>query len=200
MRYSDETLSFWVTVAKLFKGRGLSFFRGFKGEGLNYSRDVVPTECKINFAVPSDPVIQKEMKRFLVEVGQPGIINTSLDMFASNHAGKDVKLSVDGKKITTGFTDKYGDEDISGYEGHPTLIERQERHKVEMKQVQQLIEEVQSLMAEGADVSALEYKATKESVLLIISNLSVRINELREFIVSRKQYLEKLMRQVEVDD
>jgi hypothetical protein len=29
-RYTDQTLAFWVTVKKLFKGKGINFVRGFK--------------------------------------------------------------------------------------------------------------------------------------------------------------------------
>jgi len=35
MRYNEKTLQFWVTFKHLFKGKGLSFFRGYKGQGLN---------------------------------------------------------------------------------------------------------------------------------------------------------------------
>jgi hypothetical protein len=34
VRYSNETLDFWLTVQKLFKGKGVNFFRGFKAQGL----------------------------------------------------------------------------------------------------------------------------------------------------------------------
>jgi hypothetical protein len=35
IRYSNETLEFWLTVQKLVKGKGVNFFRGFKAQGLN---------------------------------------------------------------------------------------------------------------------------------------------------------------------
>ena len=34
MRYSNVSKDFWLIVMKMFKGRGLRFFRGFMGEGL----------------------------------------------------------------------------------------------------------------------------------------------------------------------
>ena len=57
-RYTDQTLAFWVTVKKLFKGKGIHFFRGFKGQGLNILRNdnIAPRDCRINFVVPSNPI------------------------------------------------------------------------------------------------------------------------------------------------
>ena len=34
MRYDRETMDFWVTFWRLFKGRGINFMGGYKGKGL----------------------------------------------------------------------------------------------------------------------------------------------------------------------
>ena len=61
MRYSEESMDFWLTVFKLFKRKGVNFFRGFKGEGLGGQGGVIsPRDCAINFAVPSDSTLKEE--------------------------------------------------------------------------------------------------------------------------------------------
>ncbi len=60
MRYSEQSLSFWLIVQKLFKGRGINFFRGYKAEGIGRGEQITPQECNINFIVPSDRVLQRE--------------------------------------------------------------------------------------------------------------------------------------------
>ena len=68
-RYTDQTLAFWVTVKKLFKGKGINFFRGFKGQGLNILRNdnIAPRDCRINFVVPSNPILTKESSKYTLD-------------------------------------------------------------------------------------------------------------------------------------
>ena len=195
MRYSDESLSFWVTVAKLFKGKGISFFRGFKGEGMQMNRNLTPLECRINFAVPSDPIINREMKQFLLNVEKPGIIDISLDAFASAHGGKDVKLSLDGKKVATGFRDEHGDENLCGHEARPTLQERQSQHKEEITVLEKASEELKNAIADGKEYIP-SAETTKNALLVSISNMSNRVRELWQFIVKRQRWLDSLLKQV----
>lgn len=94
-RYSPESLSFWITVKKLFKGKGINFFRGYKGEGLDSTVPVQPRDCQINFAVPCDSIISKESGKYVASAHNPGSLTISLDAFAEVHSGNDVKLSID---------------------------------------------------------------------------------------------------------
>ena len=52
MRYSEEPMSFWVTIERLFKGRGINFFRGYKARGIG--SNCKPEDCRINWIVPND--------------------------------------------------------------------------------------------------------------------------------------------------
>ncbi|CAG2234370.1 unnamed protein product [Mytilus edulis] len=45
-RYSEETILFWLTIQKLFKGKDIIFFRGYKGQGLSSEQSIKPEECK----------------------------------------------------------------------------------------------------------------------------------------------------------
>ena len=69
VRYSNETLEFWLTVQKLVKGKGVNFFRGFKAQGLNTMNEslssISPLDCRINFSVPSNPTLSKETSKYI---------------------------------------------------------------------------------------------------------------------------------------
>ena len=134
VRYSNETLEFWLTVQKLFKGKGVDFFRGFKAQGLNTMNEslssISPLDCRINFSVPSNPTLSKETSKYTLDAGIPGLLNIPLDAFANVNKGKDVKLSIDGKKLAIGLGDN-GDENLGGFEVSPTLMERKDRLKTE---------------------------------------------------------------------
>jgi hypothetical protein len=53
MRYREESIAFWATVQKLFKGKRINFFRGYNGEGNVVSVDgrVLPVDCKIHLGI-----------------------------------------------------------------------------------------------------------------------------------------------------
>ena len=141
MRYSHETLSFWVTVQKLLKGKGIHFFRGYKADNLVLSlQQLIPENCRINFVVPCDEVLRNELSKFRVDADSPGILEIPLDIFSQENSGRDVTLSVDGKKIATGFGRKLAEEDLNGYEESPTLNDRKLRHEAEKKNLHNVLD------------------------------------------------------------
>lgn len=190
-------MAFWLTVKKLFKGKGVSFFRGYKGEGLGNVR-ISTSECKINFAVPSDPVLSKAAAPYRDDATEPGILNLTLDAFAKTHKSKDVKLSIDGKRLAIGFG-RVGDEDMMGHEASPTLNEKKQRLKDELNLVQIVISSLPDDDLHNQQSLNMQEKDKKNALLIIISNMSSRIKELRNLILSRKLYLESLFSLVEGD-
>ncbi|CAG2230153.1 unnamed protein product [Mytilus edulis] len=189
LRYSEETITFWVTVKKLFKGKGVNFFRGFKAQGLEKDKECIsPKDCRINFAVPSNPTLASESTKYTVGLENPGILETSLDAFAEKNVNKDIKISIDGKKLALGFG-KTGDENLGGFENSPTLKDRQERLANEQKTARNTTE-----LFEKED---LDRPMAKQGLLLTISNMSKRIQELREFNVKRKRHVENLLKSVD---
>jgi hypothetical protein len=102
----------------------------FKAQGLNTMNEslssISPLDCRINFSVPSNPTLSKETSKYTLDAGSPGLLNISLHAFANANKGKDVKLSIDDKKLTIGRGDK-GDENLSGFEVSPTLMYRKDR-------------------------------------------------------------------------
>ncbi|VDI14584.1 Hypothetical predicted protein [Mytilus galloprovincialis] len=73
----------------------------------------------INYALPSNPTITKEVDRFTADAGHPGILNLSLEAFAARQLGQDIKLPIDGEKIAIGFGNM-GDEDLAADKPSPT--------------------------------------------------------------------------------
>ena len=70
MRYDRETTYFWTTFWGLFKGRGINFMRGHN-EGLLFEENIramLPPQCQINFVVPYDTTLQKEITEHIIEV------------------------------------------------------------------------------------------------------------------------------------
>ncbi|CAG2219838.1 unnamed protein product [Mytilus edulis] len=162
-------------IKKLFKGKGVNFFRGFKAQGLEKDKECIsPKDCRINFAVPSNPTLASESTKYTVGLENPGILETSLDAFAEKNVDKDIKIAIDGKKLALGFG-KTGDENLGGFENSPTLKDRQERLANEQKTARNTTE-----LFEKED---LDRPMAKQGLLLTISNMSKRIQELREFNV-----------------
>ena len=199
MRYREESIACWATVQKLFKGKGINFFRGYKGEGNVVSVDgrVLPVDCKIHFAVPSNPVLLKETSTYTNDTSHPGLLNVALDAFANENRNNEVKLSIDGKKLAIGFGEMR-DEDLSGFESPPTLSERKTRISEEIKQIDNIKNFVE-IKPTTSQLSLNEKNSMKIALLLSIANLSQRINELRQLVVKRRIYLENLLNLVEGD-
>ena len=197
MRYDKQSLAFWITVHKLFKGRGINFFRGYKAEGITRVERITPSDCKINFIVPSDKVLQRESAVYKMDSSHPGLLKISLDAFSNENAGQDVKLSMDGKKLSIGFGE-LGEEDLGGLEEPPTLKDRKERIANEIETLGEIkvtleMHNVQSLINLDPDVKS----SLRKLLIVSISNMSHRIKEIRELSVRKKTQLENLKQKVD---
>lgn len=78
---------------------------------------------------------------------------------------------------------------MGGFENSPTLKDRQERLANEQKTARNTTE-----LFEKED---LDRPMAKQGLLLTISNMSKRIQELREFNVKRKRHVENLLKSVD---
>ena len=170
----------------MFKGKGVNFFRGFKAQGLNTMNEslssISPIDCRINFSVPSNPTLSKETFKYTLDAGSPGLLNIPLDAFANVNKGKDVKLSIDGKKLAIGLGDN-GDENLGGFEVSPTLMERKDRLKTETDNLTIITSRLKETFVDGVEkVDKMEgdFKGLmKQSLLISITHMSRRIKELR---------------------
>ena len=189
IRYNEETLTFWTTVKKLFKGKGINFFRGYKAS----EKQISPADCKINFAVPSDPILAKHSAVYRLDAGMPGILNISLDVFAAKHDGKDVKLSIDCKKLALGYG-QMGDEDLAGFECPPTLCERKNRHSNEVNTLHECSNILQNASLSKPevvnDLSTVNSSLLKAALLASITHMSYRT---REQLIVKKIALSHLL-------
>ena len=118
MRYNEETMAFWTTIEKLFKGRGINFFRGYKARGL--SSDAKPEDCRINWIVPSDKILKKYRDQIITDVNEPGLMQATLNTFADRNPGAHVKVSMDAKTMIYSNADN-SEENFGGLEPSPTL-------------------------------------------------------------------------------
>jgi hypothetical protein len=200
--YTDQTLAFWVTVKKLFKGKGINFFRGLKGQGLNILRNdnIAPRDCRIKFVVSSNPILTKESSKYTLDAENPGLLKIPLDSFAANNAEKDVKRSIDGKQIALGLREA-GDENLGGYEVAPTLQERKTRLENEIQNISNMKSKIELQSIDGfqsmKDLDDVDTAMLKESSLVAITHMSKRIQERREFNGKRTLHLNNLMNSIE---
>ena len=112
MRYNDISVKFWLLIQKLFHGKAVRFFRGVSySENHDENKKQIPA---MNFAVPSDTVLYIAGLQYKSDTTKPGVIFQMLRQFAECKSEKDVKLSLDGKKISIGFGKKLGEEDLGG--------------------------------------------------------------------------------------
>ena len=64
MRHDQESMDFWITFSKMFKGKGIDFLRGYNGKGLGRSGAcTILKECQINFVVLSDTTLKVESSK-----------------------------------------------------------------------------------------------------------------------------------------
>ena len=82
---------------------------------------MIPDDCQLNFAVPSEQSLNKISHKYEVDASKPGFLEEALTLFADMHRSKDIKLALDGKKLAYGIGQKLGEEYLCGYEACPTL-------------------------------------------------------------------------------
>ena len=126
MRFRNVTKKFWLVVYRLLKGKGLRFFSGPKNYGQVITGEAArghydPDKSEINFAVPDERYLCSQ-DRVLGRIIPPGIISSSANML-QNH--KDVVLMADCKRLAKGLRGiRMGDMDLWGHERRPTLEEK----------------------------------------------------------------------------
>ena len=127
------------------------------------------------------PFLQAAFKEYTEDAEKPGFLNISFDAFAKVHQNEDVKISIDGKKLASRFGKELGEGDLCGFETKPTLSKR--------KPIFQ--EEMSTLKAAKNDA---DRTSTKAALLISISILSVRVKDLREYVVKKNVVLMDLLR------
>jgi hypothetical protein len=134
MRYEDPVVNkFWRIGYKMFHGKWLRFMSGPKSRGglinnITSPGNFDPTQSRINFSVPFAKVKSTSESPVPPSQVKPGILTHLLDKFAEQACmNQTFKLCFDGEKINSSISDKSGDIDLFGFEGSPTLLEKQER-------------------------------------------------------------------------
>ena len=130
MRYSDKSNTFWWTGRKLFHGQFIRFMEGIRSTPRTESvSSLEPNAANINFAVPHTRSLL-DHNPVGVDIPQkldPGFHKELAELAKKAFNESSVVLSVDGKKITPGLTDSFGDIDLLGFEKGETLEQRKEK-------------------------------------------------------------------------
>ena len=202
MRYNDTAVNkFWRIGYKMFHGKWLRYMSGPKNKGdlvnrLSAPREFDPKGSRINFSVPFAKVTGTSESPIPSSQIRPGILTHLLDK-VSEQTSKDqtFKLCFDGKKINCSISGKYGDIDLFGFEGTPTLAEKQLRLGQERTSVTELIDMFRHQTVH--DINSLQRmsQVTKsnavESIRAVIQVLSYRLKELREAHLAKEMALAK---------
>ena len=176
MRYREDTCLFWETVLSIGGPRLLRLFSSDKHFGQVNSGAVEkskynPLLGNNNFAVPDERILRKS-KTFVDKEIPCGIIDEAVQLLQQN---KQYIVSLDGKQAGLGLrTDGYGDVNLWGYEGPPTLSQMQHRLREETDFVLKV-----SDCAEY-DVSVLDKRSVLWNLKFIVQLLSNRIKALRQ--------------------
>lgn len=124
MRYSADVKQFWSLGYILFKGKFVRFMGGYKNKGQliqdnTLKGNLLSDDSKINFIVPDVKVLKKILDESETTCQNPGILGENIKNFAVLHTNDSCKISLDGKKIISGFGKKLGDVDLFGHESAP---------------------------------------------------------------------------------
>ena len=191
MFYSEKCIKFWKVMYRLFHGKVLRFMSGLKSSGQIISNFATkglfnPTDTSINFAVPSTNALNKcdVIKTEIPTEIQPGIIHQALDLKSSQEDTSFV-LSVDGKKVAPGLTDKHGDQNLFGHEGGVTLNASKSRLEGELSEIG-LLENQWILYDDTQKIDKIKF---------IIKIVSYRIKDLRILFLSQTMALKKFFKE-----
>ena len=116
---------FWRAGYRLFHGNFLSFMSCPRGIGTfvnnsSSSRKLNPELTDINFEVPSRTSILDQNNNLVPNVIHPGVINESLDAVKS--ISNINMMCVDGKKVTAGLDEDFGDVNVFGFGSNSSEI------------------------------------------------------------------------------
>ena len=175
MFYSSQTMVFWRVIYKLLLSGDKSVSE-YQSDQTTVSSSTNPQSSNINFAVPNVHSIRtfKGVPSLPSEL-RPGIIDHGLELKSGTSSS--FVLSVDGKKVAAGLTDKWGDIDLFGHEPVP-LDEVRSRMEKELKEVQKL----DTLLGNSDIKDSQEVNMTEilKQIATLVKVISLHIQDLRQ--------------------
>ena len=161
MRYGATIKKFWTVGYKLFREKFIRFMGGYKrvcDKTESHNFDTV-NSC-VNFVIPDVKILCEEVKKTQMTCDKPGVIQEILELV---HPEKSHKITIDGKKINSGFGKIFGDEDLYSHEVPPTLQDRQERLKAELQSFENIAEILEKQKCLGKDKLSLDILKTLDT-------------------------------------
>ena len=172
MWYSQKMKKFWHCFYKVEGGPPLRLLSGPKGTGYqNYE----PSNCLINFAVPSANTIRCLDSSTYAKFIPPSIFNQVIQKIGQSieMKSKEFILSYDGKSVGTGLKgDNYGDVDLWGFEYEPNLKLAKER----------LEKENEAITKFGNNFHDGNYCECQKSIEELFGIITYRIKDIRKII------------------
>ena len=187
MRYNPTTKAFWRLGYILFHGRFLRFMSGFKNIGSIINGDssrgqYCPVDSLINFAVPDARNLKRPNDCNHSYNIASGILVEAVNQIAKHCDDKTYKICFDGKKINCSLNDS-GAIDLFGFEGPPTLKERQINFDQEQKLINETKQKIEELLQYGETISSMctmDKQSVSVQIRSIITVLSNCLKQLRE--------------------
>ena len=143
MRFHTKSKAFWCVGFHIWHGKGLLLLSGSKNRGevrnkLTKRGYYKPDRSSINFVVSDVKTLFAMDDKFPKEIQPTSCIEESFELVNRN---KEHVLMYDCKRVVRGFKGKqFGDEDLWGFEGPPTLKERRLCIEHELKLVNDIKE------------------------------------------------------------
>lgn len=201
MRYDNSAVNkFWRIGYKMFHGKWLRYMSGpkHKGDlinGQSHPGEFDPKLSRINYSVPFSKVTGTSESPVPSSQIRPGIVSHLLDKVAEqSNKYQTFKLCFDGKKISS-TSSQFGDIDLFGFEGTPTLADKQLRLKEEKTTVTNLIDKLRQQTDYQINsvnkMSQITKSCVTESTKVLIEILSNRLKDLRQAHLSKEMALIK---------
>lgn len=199
MWYWEVTKMFWRAGHRLFHGKFLSFMSGPRSvgtvlNGTSSTRTITPEFTEINFAVPCRTSILDKSSSLIPSVLQPGVIHQALDAIKTSGVSKINMMCVDGKKVTAGLDEQFGDVNVFGFEDPPSIADKRQRLNDEL----QLVDDMKLTLSEkfcNINFSSVDKGETFNLVDMmrgLIFLLTLRLKEGRHLKKKQEFGLEKL--------
>ena len=209
MSYNNRvTVLFWKIGYKLMHGKFLRYCGGFKNQGQVTSGATEkgyysPENASINFAVPDLKTLQKEETYIDINHINPGIINDTVETFSQGAEHKTYKVCVDGKKINGCNDSPAGQINMFGYEGPPSIQERENRMQSEQTLIHSFVTFLEELDVKNkidfCSLSDTDRDTLLEFVKQTVLLFSTRIKDVREHRVKKENALTKFKKLGEND-
>ena len=187
MRFHPKSKAFWHVGFHTWHRKGLLLLSGSKNRGevrnkLTKRGYYNPQSASVNFIVPDVKTLFAMDDKFPKQIQPTSCIEESFDLINRN---KEHVLMYDCKRVVRGFKGKqFGDEDLWGFEGPPTLKESRLHIEHELKLVNDIKE-----YCDSEKLDCIAFQCSR-----LMNAMSHRVKEIRKVENTHRKFLTTLER------